>query len=170
MNDPEVDGNLHYWKIDNWGEECFGSHGTLFLGAFLDSGRILFPVMLLCDEDGQYIDFSEDDIVSALGQADDSDVKYFKPTDSEVKEYQKIYDRLTSEMLQRYQTSVVLLKAYNKRKVENWAEIQMEQLNIEISDMLSGIEEQEEAEKEIKDFNDQLNINPILLVNIVLRF
>lgn len=115
-------------------------------------------------------------------------------------------------MLQRYQTSVVPLKAYNKRKVENWAEIQMEQLNIEISDMLSGIEElsveeaaakdflekidirkkidekkkhlqkfqeafhkkvssiQEEAEKEIKDFNDQLNINPILLVNIVLRF
>ena len=212
MNDPEVDGNLYYWKNDNWGEKCFGSHGTLFLGAFLNSGKILFPVLLLCDEDGQYVDFSEDDIVSALGQADDSDVKYFKPTEIEINEYQKIYDRLTTEMLQRYQTSVAPLKAYNKRKVENWAEIQAEQLNIEISDMLMEIEElsaeeavakdflekidvrkkidekkkhlqkfqetfhkkvssiQEETQKEIKDFDDQLNINPILLVNIVLKF
>ena len=115
-------------------------------------------------------------------------------------------------MVQRYQISVEPLKAYNKRKVENWAEIQTEQLNIEITDMLAEIEElgaeeaaakdflekidirkkvdekkkhlqkfqtafhkkvssvQEEAEKEIKDFNDQFNINPILLVNIVLKF
>lgn len=212
MNDPEVDGSLHYWKIDNWGEECFGSHGTLFLGAFCNSGQILFPVMLLCDEKGAYIDFEEDDIVAALKRADDSDIKYFTPTDAEQAAYQKIYDQLTAEMMQKYQASVAPLKAYNKRKVENWAEIQTEQLNIEITDMLSEIAElqtqeaaakdflekidirkkidekkkhlqrfqesfhkkvssiQEEAKSEMKEFDDQFDITPILLVNIVLKF
>lgn len=212
MNDPEVDGSLHYWRIDNWGEECFGSHGTLFLGAFCDSSKILFPVVLLCDENGTYIDFDEEDIVAALNKADDSDVKYFVPTDTEVAEYQRIYDKLTAEMMQKYQAAITPLKIYNKRKVENWAEIQREQLNIEIADMLSEIDElsteeaiakdflekidirkkidekkkhlqrfqelfhkrdssiQEEAKKEIKKFDDQFNISPILVVNIVLKF
>ena len=212
MNDPEVDGSLHYWRIDNWGEECFGSHGTLFLGAFCDSSKILFPIVLLCDENGTYIDFDEEDIVAALNKADDSDVKYFVPTDAEVAEYQKIYDKLTAEMMQKYQTAITPLKTYNKRKVENWAEIQREQLNIEIADMLAEIDElsseeavakdflekidirkkidekkkhlqrfqesfhkkdsfiQEEAKKEIKNFDDQFNISPILMVNIVLKF
>lgn len=212
MNDPEVDGNLHYWRIDNWGEECFGSHGTLFLGAFCDSSKILFPVMLLCDDNGEYIDFDEEDIVAALNKANDSDVKYYTPTDIELAEYQRIYDQLTVEMVQKYQTTVTPLKSYNKRKVENWAEIQTEQLNIEITDVLSEMDElsteeaaakdflekidirkkidekkkylqrlqesfhkrvsyiQEEAQKEIKNFDDQFNITPILLVNIVLKF
>lgn len=212
MNDPEVDGSLHYWRIDNWGEECFGSHGTLFLGAFCDSSKILFPVVLLCDENGTYIDFDEEDIVTALNKADDSDVKYFVPTDVEVAEYQRIYDKLTAEMMQKYQAAITPLKTYNKRKVENWAEIQREQLNIEIADMLAEIDElsseeavakdflekidirkkidekkkhlqrfqesfhkkdsfiQEEAKKEIKNFDDQFNISPILVVNIVLKF
>ena len=212
MNDPVVDGSLHYWRIDNWGEECFGSHGTLFLGAFCDSSKILFPVVLLCDENGTYIDFDEEDIVAALNKADDSDVKYFVPTDVEVAEYQRIYDKLTAEMMQKYQAAITPLKTYNKRKVENWAEIQREQLNIEIADMLAEIDElsseeavakdflekidirkkidekkkhlqrfqesfhkkdsfiQEEAKKEIKNFDDQFNISPILVVNIVLKF
>lgn len=212
MNDPEVDGSLHYWRIDNCGEECFGSHGTLFLGAFCDSSKILFPVVLLCDENGTYIDFDEEDIVAALNKADDSDVKYFVPTDVEVAEYQRIYDKLTAEMMQKYQAAITPLKTYNKRKVENWAEIQREQLNIEIADMLAEIDElsseeavakdflekidirkkidekkkhlqrfqesfhkkdsfiQEEAKKEIKNFDDQFNISPILVVNIVLKF
>lgn len=212
MNEPEVDGNLHYWKIDNWGEECFDAHGTLFLGAFCDSGKILFPVMLLCDEHGEHIDFDEEDIVAALNKADDSDVKYFTPTDTEVTEYQRIYEKLTVEMMQRYQTTVTPLKTYNKRKVENWAEIQTEQLNIEIADVFTEMDElsaeeaaakdflekmdirkkidekkkhlqrlqesfhkrvssiQGEAQKEIKDFDDQFDITPILRVNIVLKF
>ena len=168
--------------------------------------------MLLCDENGTYIDFDEEDIVAALNKADDSDVKYFVPTDTEVAEYQRIYDKLTAEMMQKYQAAITPLKIYNKRKVENWAEIQREQLNIEIADMLSEIDElsteeaiakdflekidirkkidekkkhlqrfqelfhkkdssiQEEAMKEIKKFDDQFNISPILVVNIVLKF
>lgn len=58
--EPDVEGNLNYWKIDNWGERTFGSHGTLFVGAFCNSNNeMLFPVLLLCDEQGRYIDFTE---------------------------------------------------------------------------------------------------------------
>lgn len=101
---------------------------------------------------------------------------------------------------------------YNKRKVENWVDIQREQLNIQIAEMNAEIDElsaeaaaakdflqkvdirkkvdekrkllqkvqtgfhqkvsaiQTEAEREIADFNQQYNIKPILLVNVVLKF
>ena len=101
---------------------------------------------------------------------------------------------------------------YNRRKVENWADIQREQLNIQIAEMTTEIEEQSaqaaaakdilqkndirkkveekkkqlqklqtafhqkvssiqaEAEREISDFNQLFDIQPILLVNVVLKF
>ena len=101
---------------------------------------------------------------------------------------------------------------YNKRKVENWADIQREQLNIQIVEMNAEIEAlsedaaaakdflqkvdirkkvdekkrqlqkvqttfhqkvssiQTEAAKEIEAFNQQFDIQPILLVNVVLKF
>lgn len=96
--EPEVDRTTHYWRIDSWGEKMFGGHGTLFLGAFCDGVKLLFPVLLLCDEKGRYIDFNEKDIVSALEQADDSDIRYFTPTEDEMKVFLKVYDRLTVEM------------------------------------------------------------------------
>lgn len=158
MNEPEVGGGLHYWRVDNWGEECLGFHGVLFIGAFCNSAKILFPVILLCDEHGEYVDFNEEDMVAALGRADDSDVKYFTPTATEKKAYQKIYDKLTSEMATRYKASIEPIKAYNKRKVENWAEIQTEQLNIEMADMLSEIKELEIQETVAKDFLEKIDI------------
>ncbi len=54
FDELEVDGGLHYWKVDNWGEKVLGSHGILFIGAFCDSSKLLFPVLLLCDEKGDY--------------------------------------------------------------------------------------------------------------------
>lgn len=212
FNDPEMDGDTYYWRMDKWGEENFGSHGVLFLGAFCDSARMLFPILLLCDESGEYINFDEEDIVKALERADDSDVRYFTPNDEDRRLFQKIYDRLLDEMLKKYRGKTQPIMDYNKRKVENWAEIQTEQLNIQIEDMLSEIGElhtqeaaakeflekvdirkkadakraqlqklqesfhkrvsaiQAEAEKEIVEFNRQYDINPILLVNIVLKF
>lgn len=213
--EPELDGKQYYWKIENWGQKNFGSHGTLFLGAFVDlahAAKMLFPVLLLCDEYGEYIDFTEEDIVSALENADDQDIKYFKPTKDEEKAYSEIYNRLTEEMLARYHTSVATVMAYNKQKVENWAEIQTEQLNLQIEEMNNEIMElnlqstaakdflekvdirkkadekrkqlqkvqesfhkkvstiQEEAKKEIADFDKQFEISPFLLINIVLKF
>lgn len=211
--EPEVEGKICYWKVDNWGEQTFGSHGTLFVGAFCKSNcQMLFPVLLLCDEHGRYIEFTEDDIVKALESVDDGDVRYFKPTDEEMASYERIYDTLVQEMLAKYQASCKPVMEYNKRKVENWADIQREQLNIQISELNAEIEDltaqaaaakeflqkvdirkkvdekrkqlqkvqtafhqkvsaiQAEAEKEIAEFNQQFDINPVLLVNVVLKF
>ena len=83
--DPEVEGKTCYWKIDNWGEQTFGSHGTLFVGAFCKSNyEMLFPVLLASA-------MSKADILTSprmtslvhLKQLDDGDVRYFKPTDEE---------------------------------------------------------------------------------------
>jgi len=212
FGEPEVDGNLHYWKVDNWGEQVLGSHGILFVGAFCDSVKLLFPVILLCDEQGNYVDFDEADLIPALEKIDDMDVRYFKPTADEMELYQKVYDRLTAEMLKRYQDQTEPVKAYNRRKIENWERIQMEQLIASYQEMdaeIRALKELEsasdnfyekidirkkitekskaleklqesfhekgtgfktEGEREIEEFNRQFDINPILLVNIVLKF
>lgn len=212
FDEPELDGKQDYWKIDNWGNDVMGSHGVLFVGAFCNGAKLLFPVLLLCDEHGDYVDFTENEMVQALGSANDCDIRYFTPSDEEVRRYQKIYDQLTEEMTARYRRSVEPQMAYNKRKVENWIEIQTEQLNIQIEDMSAEIDElmaraaeaadflkkvdirkeadekrkhlqkfqqafhrkvsaiQEDGRREIETFNKQFDINPILLVNIVLKF
>ena len=132
FEEPEVDHKLHYWKIDNWGEKIFGSHGVLFLGAFMDNTKLLFPVLLLCDENGEYINFTEDEIVSALEEANDSDVRYFKPTEEEQSYFHRIYARLISEVQDRHDKTVAPTIAYNKKKIENWANVQQEQLHVQL--------------------------------------
>lgn len=210
--EPEMDGKLYYWQIDNWGENNFGSHGTLFIGAFCNNSKQLFPVLLLCDENGDYVDFSEDEIIPALEEADDSDIRYFKPAQEEITRYQRIYDRLTTEMRERYERSVEPIKIYNRKKLENWARIQTEQTIIQIQDLSAELENllmqesfardslekkdilkeaekkktqldkmeknlpktikgfHEDVAKEIAAFDERLQINPLLLVNIVLKF
>ncbi len=212
VGEPEVNGGMHYWKVDNWGEKVLGSHGLLFVGAFCDSGNLLFPVLLLCDEKGEYIDFDEEELVPALEKIDDMDVKYFTPTEPEIKLYQRLYDALTAGMLKRFQEQAEPVKEYNRRKIENWERIQMEQLVASYQDMNAEIEAMKEKERasdnfyekidirkkisekakaleklqesfhkkgsdfkaegeqEIAEFNKQFDINPMLLVNIVLKF
>ena len=210
--EPENDSNLYYWKIDNWGEDNLGSHGTLFIGAFCNGTKMLFPVLLLCDENGEYIDFTESDIVTALERADDSDIHYFKPSNDEQFMYRRIHSQLTAEMTERYEQSVASIKKYNENKIKNWAEIRKTQLYNEIlslraeietffaeemiardalykEDLLKKVTEKrekldklerefartkahidEDIQNEIKSFNEQFTIEPVLLVNIILKF
>ena len=212
FEEPEVDHKLHYWKIDNWGEKIFGSHGVLFLGAFMDNTKLLFPVLLLCDENGEYINFTEDEIVSALEEANDSDVRYFKPTEEEQSYFHRIYARLISEVQDQHDKTVAPTIAYNKKKIENWVNVQQEQLHVQLTDAQKEVEEyilaemaatdtlekkdirkkaaeakkkmdklqhdlpkrrkeiQDEAQAEIDRFNQSQEINPLLLINIVLKF
>lgn len=156
--EPDIGGDTQFWRIDNWGDECFGSHGTLFIGAFCNGGKMLFPVTLLCDENGHYIDFTEDDIVGTLECSDDSNIHYFSPTAKEYALFSRIYSQLTEEMLSRYNASVDPVKAYNKHKVENWVEIQTEQLNFEIEDLAAEIRELNLQSAAAKDFLEKLDI------------
>ena len=210
--EPQMERKMYYWQIDNWGERVFGSHGSLFLGAFLDNTRLLFPVLLLCDENGEYINFSEDDIVSALEEADDEDVRFCNPSETEKAKFARIYDRLIAEVRTQHDKTVAPILAYNQRKIENWVAVQLEQLQVQLGDAKKEVEElifaemmatdtlekkdirkkiaeakqrmdkfqrelpkrqkeiQDEAQVEIDNFNRSQSINPILLINIVLKF
>ena len=210
--EPEMERKLYYWQIDNWGERVFASHGTLFLGAFLDNAKLLFPVLLLCDENGEYIDFSEDDIVSALEEANDSDVRFFNPTEAEKKRFSQIYNRLIAEVQSQHDKTVAPVLTYNQKKIENWVVVQLEQLQVQFDEAKKEVEDlifaemmatdilekkdirkktaeakkrmdkfqkempkrqkviQDEAQAEIDKFNQAQAINPILLINIVLKF
>ena len=210
--EPEMERKMYYWQIDNWGERVFGSHGSLFLGAFLDNTKLLFPVLVLCDENGEYIDFSEDDIVSALEEADDEDVRFFNPSETEKAKFARIYDRLIAEVRTQHDKTVAPILSYNQRKIENWVAVQLEQLQVQLGDAKKEVEElifaemmatdtlekkdirkkiaeakkrmdkfqrelpkrqkeiQDEAQVEIDNFNRSQSINPILLINIVLKF
>ena len=210
--EPEMERKMYYWQIDNWGERVFGSHGSLFLGAFLDNTKLLFPVLLLCDENGEYINFSEDDIVSALEEADDEDVRFFNPSETEKAKFARIYDRLIAEVRTQHDKTVAPILSYNQRKIENWVAVQLEQLQVQLGDAKKEVEElifaemmatdtlekkdirkkiaeakkrmdkfqrelpkrqkeiQDDAQVEIDNFNRSQSINPILLINIVLKF
>ena len=212
VQEPEMDGKTYFWQIDKWGEENFGSHGMLFLGAFCNNSKILFPVLLLCDENGEYIDFEEHDIVSAIEKADDQDIHFYKPSDKEMEYISKIYSQLTNEMLEQYKKRVAPIIAYNRSKVENWIKVQTEQLSFQTMEMNEELKElfiqefesknalekedirkkiaekkrqadkvekslpkkkatfEKEAQREIDEFEKQFEINPILLVNIVLKY
>lgn len=144
-DEDELEGVPCYLRIDNWGDAQFGGHGLLFIGVFCDGQIPLFPVLLLCDENGEYIDFTEEDILSVIEQADDYDIHYFHPTDAEMGVFYSVYERLTREMSQKYLKDAENIMAYNRRKVENWIEIQTEQLNLQIA----------EASEELRALNFQ---------------
>lgn len=212
FREPDLDGKTYFWKIDNWGEENFGSHGMLFLGAFCDNSKVLFPVLLVCDENGEYIVFDEIDIVKAIENANDEDIHYYTPTQEENKYITRIYNKLTDEMNLKYKKSIEQIIAYNKSKVENWIKLQTEQLSFQMMDINAETENlfmqefmakdsleksdirkkiaekkkqadklqkampkklnqlQIDANDSVVQFEEQFKINPILLVNIVLKF
>lgn len=159
FNDPELDRSTHYLRVDNWGEKVFGSHGFLFVGAFWDSNKFLFPVLLFCDENGSYINFSEAELVSELEKIDDIDVKYFTPTSDEKDWfYHMIYSDLIQKMIERYQGQSESIREYNRRKIENWENIQVEQMNIGLGEMEEEISDLESKKRNSNNVYEKADI------------
>lgn len=156
--EPEVFSNIQYWKVDDWGEQTIGAHGYLFLGAMCNNADILFPVLLLCDQEGKYVDFEEDDLVPELEKIDDSTVRYFKPTDDENTMFRKTYGNLVTEMLDKLDRQTEPVREYNRRKIENWIRIQNEQLVVQYQEMNAEIEELREGEKASNNFYEKIDI------------
>lgn len=155
---PEVFPNVQYWKVDGWGEQAIGAHGYLFLGAMCNNADILFPVLLMCDHEGRYVDFEEDDLVPELEKIDDSTVRYFIPTDEENALFQKTYQKLIDEMLDKLEKQTEPLREYNRRKIENWIRIQNEQLVVRYQEMNAEIEEFREQERASNNFYEKIDI------------
>lgn len=155
---PEVFRDVQYWKVDGWGEQNIGAHGYLFLGAMCNNADILFPVLLMCDHEGRYVDFEEDDLVPELEKIDDSDVRYFTPTDEENALFQRTYQNLVSEMLDKLDRQSEPVREYNQRKIENWIRIQNEQLVVQYQEMSAEIEELREQERASNNFYEKIDI------------
>lgn len=156
--EPEVFSDIQYLKVDDWGEQTIGAHGYLFLGAMCNNADILFPVLLLCDQEGKYVDFEEDDLVPELEKIDDSTVRYFKPTDDENTMFRKTYGNLVTEMLDKLDRQTEPVREYNRRKIENWIRIQNEQLVVQYQEMNAEIEELREEEKASNNFYEKIDI------------
>lgn len=158
FEDGELGGGTSFLSLYDCGEDIFACHGTLFLGAFCNDAKMLFPVLLLCDDEGEYYGFSEDDIVKALEKVDDGDLHYFNPSNEENEFYAKIYDRLIDEMLERYNNSLKPIMDYNKHKVDNWIEIQKDQLNIQISEVATEVATLNYEASQAKEFLKKVDI------------
>lgn len=156
--EPEVFSDIQYWKVDDWGEQTIGAHGYLFLGAMCNNAGILFPVLLLCDQEGKYVDFEEDDLVPELEKIDDPTVRYFKPTDDENTMFRKTYGNLVTEMLDKLDRQTEPVREYNRRKIENWIRIQNEQLVVQYQEMNAEIEELRKEEKASNNFYEKIDI------------
>lgn len=156
--EPEVFNDIQYWKVDDWGEQTIGAHGYLFLGAMCNNADILFPVLLLCDQEGKYVDFEEDDLVPELEKIDDSAVRYFKPTDEENTMFQRTYTNLVSEMLDRLERQTEPVREYNRHKIENWIRIQNEQLVVQYQEMSAEVEALREQERASNNFYEKIDI------------
>lgn len=155
---PEVFRDVQYWKVDGWGEQNIGARGYLFLGAMCNNADILFPVLLMCDHEGRYVDFEEDDLVPELEKIDDSNVRYFTPTDEENALFQRTYQNLVSEMLDKLDRQSEPVREYNRRKIENWIRIQNEQLVVQYQEMSAEIEELREQERASNNFYEKIDI------------
>lgn len=155
---PEVFRDVQYWKVDGWGEQNIGGHGYLFLGAMCNNNDLLFPVLLMCDHEGRYVDFEEDDLVPELEKIDDWDVRYFTPTDEENNLLQRTYQNLVSEMKEKFYRQSEPVREYNRRKIENWIRIQKEQLDVQSQEMSEEIAKLREKERASKNFYEKIDI------------
>lgn len=209
---PEVDEGLYYWRVEYWGEQVLGFHGRIIVGGFYDGIKFLSPVLILSDENGNLVDIDEADLVGVLERIDDMDVHYDTPSAAEQRLCGRLFERIRSKMLQCHQEQSAPIKEYNRRKVENWQRIQVEQMTVTHQEMIADIEAlkaqerqstlfyekvdlrkkitektkeletfqglfyereryfQEGAAWDIEEFDKQFEIDPVLSVNIVLKF
>ena len=119
---------------------------------------------------------------------------------------------MIAEVKEQHDKTVAPVIAYNKKKIENWIDVQLEQLQVQLADARKEVEDlilsemmatdtlqkqdirkkaadakkkmdrlqnelprrakeiRDEAQEEIDHFNQSQEINPILLINIVLKF
>ena len=155
---PKVFKDTQYWEVDEWGQQTFGAHGYLFLGAMCNNTDILFPALLLCDHEGRYVNFDEGDLVPELENISNSAIHCFKPTDEENEILQRAHENLVSEMLNRLEKQTEPVREYNRRKIENWIRIQSEQLVMEYQEMSAGVEALHNEERASNNIYEKIDI------------
>lgn len=149
---------MNIWRTPNWGERVFGAHGWLFVGALCDNSKLLFPVLLCCDENGDYVDFDEGDLLPSLEQIDDTEIFNHKLTGDEQKLVNGVYDKLLEEMTSKYNTENQQYITYQRHKLENWAKVQEEQLMITIGEVTEEANEIMRQAEASKNFYEKVDL------------
>lgn len=149
---------MNIWQTPNWGEQVLGAHGWLFVGALCDNSKLLFPVLLLCDDKGNYVDFEEDDLLPSLEMIDDTDIFPYKLAQDEQTLVNCVYDKLLKEMMDRHNAENQQYIAYQRHKLENWAKVQEEQLMISIQEVTDEAGELTEQAKQCTNFYEKVDI------------
>lgn len=149
---------MNIWRTPNWGERVFGAHGWLFVGALCDNSKLLFPVLLCCDENGDYVDFDEGDLLPSLEQIDDTEIFNHKLTGDEQKLVNGVYDKLLEEMTSKYNAENQQYITYQRHKLENWAKVQEEQLMITIGEVTEEANEIMRQAEASKNFYEKVDL------------
>ena len=67
-------------------------------------------------------------------------MKFFKPTAEELDSFRQIYERLITEVCDQHSKTIAPIIAYNNRKIHNWVEVQIEQLQVQIGEAKKLVE------------------------------
>ena len=139
-------------------------YGYVFVGQMYQAGVLTEPILVACDDDGNYLDLTEREIIEELEKIPQEKLKWTSKSDYGTnKTYNKIAEELINKVNERFKKT----KEYNKKKVENWMEIQKDQLNLEISDKKDEIDKLRQLEQESKnlyekaDIRDEIEKKPI---------
>lgn len=130
-------------------------NGYVFIGQIYRADNIVEPVLVACDDDGRYVDLSEKEIIEELNKIPQENLKWTAKSDYGVnKTYEQIQNDLTNKINSRFKE----LEQYNTKKVNNWMEIQKEQLNLEIDDRKHEIFEMRMQERESTNIYEKADI------------
>lgn len=156
--EPKLLRDVQYWKATGWDGNIAGIHGYVFLGSMCDNADLLFPVLLLRNREGEYVDSEESELVSALEQIDDSCLYSFTPTAEESGILQQAYRNLVSIMLDKIDQHTRPIREYNRHKIGNWMRIQSEQLALRYQEMKEEIEELKEEDRASDNYYKKIDI------------
>ena len=209
---PDMDGDTFYWRNTDWGETVVESHGLLFVGAFCNGNKMLFPVLDLLDDHCQESGFSEREIIDMLQYFDDDKTYEQAIVPDDYILLGEITDRITERMTQRYWDSVKPLIQERHKRLLNLQANRKTKMKMNISELAKDIEEcdrilgqelsvadimkykgkrmelkrrfdsklasfskhveysEEECKKKEEEYRKSLEISPILIPKIILRF
>ena len=130
-------------------------NGYVFIGQIYRADNLVEPVLVACDDDGRYVDLSEKEIIEELNKIPQENLKWTAKSDYGVnKTYGQIQNDLTNKINRRFKE----MEQYNTKKVNNWMEIQKEQLNLEIDDRKHEIFEMRMQERESTNIYEKADI------------
>lgn len=112
----------------------------------------------MCDDQGNYVDFDEDDLLPTLEQIDDMDIYPYKLSEEDQKIVNGVYDKLLKEMMDKHNAENQQYIAYQRHKLENWAKVQEEQLMINIQEITEEADGLIEQAKQCNNFYEKVDI------------